>query len=85
MKKNGYLAQSSDCALLDSLIAIRQAQLNLHRLTGMCTTASVLTSQIELCELLLVQISGIHDSLAEDLKQSRIPGQRVVQQFGLNA
>ena len=73
-----------ECALRSSLSAIRQAQDQLHRLVGMGTTATVLAWQIELCDVLLVEISGIRSSLAKDLNYTRgapQPGG----QIGLNA
>jgi hypothetical protein len=65
------LCGSCDGALRSSLSAIKQAHDELHFLTGMCTTATVLASQIELCDVLLVEISGIRSSLAKDLNYSR--------------
>jgi hypothetical protein len=62
-----------DCALRDSLSVIRQTHVQLHVLTGMTTTANILASQIELCDVLLVEISGIRNSLAKDLRQTRKP------------
>jgi hypothetical protein len=50
---------------------IKQAHDQLHLLTGMRTTATVLASQIELCDVLLVEISGIHSSLAKELNYTR--------------
>jgi hypothetical protein len=71
-------AEPFDCTLLSSLNAIRRAQVKLDQLTGMCTTASVLASQIELREALLVQISDIRHSLAKELKLTRIPEPRTM-------
>jgi hypothetical protein len=70
------------CALHDSLSAIKQAHVQLHSLTGLCTTPTVLASRIELCDLLLVEISGIRSSLAKDLKHTR--GALQVGHDGLN-
>jgi hypothetical protein len=50
----------------------------------MDTTATVLASQIELCDTLLVEISGIRSSLAKDLVHTRKAPQRGGQ-IGLNA
>ena len=80
----GHLSGSCDGALSNSLSAIRQAHDQLHHLTSMCTTATVLASQIELCDVLLVEISGIRSSLANDLKHTR-EGPRAVNQMVLNA
>jgi len=66
-----YPSGSCDGTLRSSLSAIKQAHDQLHFLTGMCTTATVLASQIELCDVLLVEISGIRSSLAKDLNYTR--------------
>ena len=42
-------------------------------LTDMTTTANVLTTRIELCDVLLGEISGIRSSLAKDLQRTREP------------
>jgi hypothetical protein len=39
----------------------------------MTTTANVLTTRIELCDVLLGEISGIRSSLAKDLQRTREP------------
>jgi hypothetical protein len=39
----------------------------------MRTSPTVLASQIELCDLLLIEISDIHRNLARDLEQMRRP------------
>jgi len=67
MTKISDIGASVDCTLRDSLSVIRQTQAQRHVLTGMATTPNVLASQIELCDILLVEISGIRDSLAKDL------------------
>lgn len=69
---------SSSCALRESLDVIRQTHVKLHVLTGMTltdmtTTATVLASRIELCDALLVAISGVRSSLARDLQCTRRP------------
>lgn len=71
MKKTGQAIGFLDAAVSHSLSTIRHAHGQLHRLTGMRTSPSVLVSQIELCDLLLVEISDIHRSLARDLEQMR--------------
>jgi len=73
MRKIGYLNQPFDCAVQNSLSAIKQAHIELQLLTGACTTPTVLASQIELCDVLLGEISGIHSILANDLKHTRGP------------
>ena len=75
MTKISDIAVSFDCALQDSLSIIRQTQVQRHVLTGMTTTANVLVSQIELCDVLLIEISGIRDNLAKDLRGTREPRQ----------
>jgi hypothetical protein len=71
MRKIGDASYSYECALRSSLSTIKQAHDQLHLLTGMDTTATVLASQIELCDVLLVEISGIRSSLAKDLNHTR--------------
>jgi len=73
MRKSGPASVFNGGAVVHSLSAIRHAHGQLHRLTGMQTSPTVLASQIELCDLLLVEISGIHRSLARDLEQMRQP------------
>jgi hypothetical protein len=70
MRKTSDL--SFDCAVRDSLSTIKQAHVRLHLLTGTCATAARLTSEIELYDLLLGEISGIHTSLAKDLKRTLV-------------
>jgi hypothetical protein len=76
---------SCDCALRNSLSAIKQAHDRLHLLGGMCTTGTVLASQIELCDVLLVEISGIRSSLAKDLRYTRRAPQQTSCHVELNA
>jgi hypothetical protein len=73
MRKTGHVNGFSDGALCNSLSAIKQAHIRLYRHTGMRTSPSALASQIELCDVLLLEISGIRSSLARDLKQTRGP------------
>ena len=76
MRKSGDFSDLSfDCAVRDSLSTIKQAHVRLHLLTGTCATAALLTSQIELYDLLLGEISDIHASLAKDLKHTRLTPQ----------
>jgi hypothetical protein len=84
MRKISDVSDSYECALRSSLSAIKQAHDQLRLLTGTGTTATVLARQIELCDVLLVEISGIRSSLAKDLNYTRgapQPGG----QIGLNA
>ena len=69
MRKTGHVNVSADCALGNSLNAIRQAHIQLHLLTDMGTSPALVASQIQLCDVLLVEIAGIHSSLARNLKQ----------------
>ncbi len=71
MRKIDCTNESCEGALQSSLSAIRRAHLQLHLLTGKCTTATAIASRIELCDFLLVQISGIRSSLANDLRHAR--------------
>ena len=84
MRKISDVSDSCECALGGSLSTIKQAHDQLRLLTGTGTTATVLARQIELCDVLLVEISGIRSSLAKDLNYTRgapQPGG----QIGLNA
>jgi hypothetical protein len=73
MRKTGQAVVFSDGAVWRSLSAIKQAHSQLHLLAGMRTSPTVLASKIELCDVLLDEISGIRRSLARDLKQTRGP------------
>lgn len=64
-------------ALQDSLTIIRRVQGELNVLTSSSTTPTGLASRIELCEVLLREISGIRSSLAEHLKDAREAGRPV--------
>jgi hypothetical protein len=70
MIKTSDFRSSSDCSLTESLSVIRQTHVQLHIPTG-TTTATVLASRIELCEVLLVAISGVRTSLAKDIQRMR--------------
>jgi hypothetical protein len=56
-----------DCALRASLNTIKEAHVQLHVLNE-CATMAALASQIELCDVLLLEISGIHTGLARHLE-----------------
>ena len=71
MRKNSDLSDIYKRDLRSSLSAIKQAHDQLHLLTGVDTTATVLAWQIELCDVLLVEISGIRSGLAEDINHTR--------------
>jgi hypothetical protein len=64
-----------DYAVRDSLSTIKETHVQLDLLTGTSATAALLASQIELYEVLLDEISGIHTSLARDLKHTRLTPQ----------
>ena len=72
MTKISDLRTSSSCPVSASLSIIRQTYVQLHALTD-ATTTNVLTTRIELCDVLLSEISGIRSSLAKDLRRSREP------------
>ena len=74
MTKISDLGTSSSCPVSDSLSIIRQTQVQLHALTDVITTTNVLTTRIELCDVLLGEISGIRSSLAKDLQRTRERG-----------
>jgi hypothetical protein len=73
MRNSGEANGFGGGAVVHSLSAIRHAHGQLHRLTSMRTSPTVLTSQIELCDQLLIEISDIHRSLARDLERMRRP------------
>ena len=68
---------SDDLTLQNSLNAIRKAQRKLDRLTNAPLTPTALESRIELCEILLSNISSIQCNLAEDLHDARGRGTRL--------
>lgn len=57
--------------LSDSLNAIKQAQIQLHLLNGEGANPTVIASRIQLCDVLLGEISGIRTSLAKHLEYTR--------------
>jgi hypothetical protein len=71
MSKVNHVDGLSEGALLNSLGAIKQAHDRLHFFTGMRASPTVLASQIELWDVLLVEISGIRSFLLEELRQTR--------------
>jgi hypothetical protein len=76
MTKISHIDSCSDGTLRDSLGAIKHAQTQLRHLTHSCASRTQLASQIELCEVLLAEISGIHSSLANDIKRAQLPKAR---------
>jgi hypothetical protein len=68
--------QSIDCAVRDSLSTIRATHVRLHRLNGSTrATTALLASKIDLYDVLLDEISGIHTSLARDLQHTLLTSQ----------
>ena len=59
-----------DCTVGDSLSMIKGIYVQLNLLARTSATAARLESQIELYEVLLDEISGIHAKLARDLKHT---------------
>jgi hypothetical protein len=72
-KVGDFSDRSFDHAVRDSLNMIKEVHVQLRLLTGRCATPSLLTSQIDLYDVLLDEISGIHISLARDLRDARLP------------
>jgi len=64
MNKVYRVNEFADDAILSSLSAIKQAQSRRHLLTGTGSSPTILASQIEVCDLLLAEISGIRNILA---------------------
>lgn len=58
-------------SLRDSLITIRQAHVQLHLMARQKITPTVIASQIELCDVLLGEISEIRSCLANDLRHTQ--------------
>jgi hypothetical protein len=74
MRKFSHVNLSPDCALDNSLSAIKQANFQLDfLLSRMETSPILLVSRIQLCDVLLVEIAGIRSSsLARDLKHTHL-------------
>ena len=73
MRNSGQANGFGGVAVVQSLDAIRHAHGQLDRLTGMRISPTVLASQIELCDQLLIEISDIHRSLSRDMALTRRP------------
>jgi hypothetical protein len=71
MYRTGHL--KGDPGVGNCLTAIRQAHNRIHLLSSMRASPSIVASQIELCDVLLVEISDIRSTLARDLEESRVP------------
>jgi len=67
--------KSIDCTVRDSLSTIRATHVRLHRLNGTRATTDLLASKIDLYDVLLDEISGIHTSLARDLQHTLLTSQ----------
>ena len=67
--------KSIDCTVRDSLSTIRATHVRLHRLNGTRATTDLLASKINLYDVLLDEISGIHTSLARDLQYTLLTSQ----------
>ena len=83
MRKIGRESISPDCAVDNSLIAIRQVHTQLHLLAGMDSSPTLIASQIQLCDVLLVEIAGIRSNLAGNVKQTS--GAPAFSHFGMNS
>ena len=70
-KLGGYSSMPVDGAVRGSLSAIRKAHLQLDLMTRPSTTETAIASQIQLCNVLLAEISGIRSCLAIDLQHAR--------------
>jgi hypothetical protein len=73
MRKFSHVNLSPDCALDNSLSAIKQANFQLDfLLSRMETSPILLASQIQLCDVLLVEIAGIRSSRQRSQAHTRI-------------
>jgi hypothetical protein len=72
-----------DCAIRGSLNTIKEAHVRLQVLNAKHATMAALASQIELCDLLLLEISGIHTGLARDLEHTHLPPRIIPSHAGL--
>jgi hypothetical protein len=73
MSKTGQAIGFCNGAVWHSLNAIKCAHGQLHLLTSRRMSPAALATQIELCDLLLIEISDIHRNLARDLQEMRRP------------
>ena len=69
--RNNDLSKSFDYTVRDALTTIKATHIRLHLLNGACSTAASVASQIELYDVLLDELSGIHISLASYLEHAR--------------
>jgi hypothetical protein len=84
MKKTSHVDLSQASSLQHSLTAIKEAHVQLHLLTATTTSPTALASQIQLCEVLLGEISGIRSSLARSLEHRRNRPRGFVDRPGLH-
>jgi hypothetical protein len=70
-KIEDFSARYFDIAFRASLNTIKEVHAQLHLLTDTRATPARLASQIELYDVLLDEIDGIHTSLARDLGRAR--------------
>lgn len=84
MKKTSHPDLSQASSLQLSLTAIKEAHVQLHLLAANLTTPTALASRIQLCEVLLGEISGIRSSLARSLEHRRNGPHALVERPGLS-
>ena len=72
-------------SLQNSLGTIKNAHSQLGRLTSSSITPKALASQIDLCNVLLDEISGIRSNLAKHVEDRRMALPRVKKGAGLNS
>jgi len=73
MRKIDDPSGSFDVAVRDYLSTIKAARVRLHLLEDTHSTAALLTSQIQLYDMLLDELSEIHSSLAIYFEDARRP------------
>lgn len=79
-----HVDHSHATSLQHSLSAIKEAHIQLHLLTSSSTTPTALASRIQLCEVLLGEISGIRSNLAKSLKSRGGAPYGAGERLGLN-
>jgi hypothetical protein len=78
MRNSGQAIDFGGGAVVHSLSAIRHAHGQLHRLTGMRTSPTVPTSQIDLCDQLLIEISDIQEPCQGSGTDAPVIGERPI-------
>ena len=71
MRKIDGTSKSFDCTVRDSLNTIRAAHVRLNLLGGTRATTALLTSKIELYDVLLDELSAIRTGFARYLEDAR--------------